>query len=235
MEKIVGVILLIASVVISLWIVFVILKKMFGFSSIPKKIEEHNKQCNPSLELIVKSNFRIDDKREALITLELDSAEIKKYRFIRQSMLEEESRGGFDMNSSIESLAFGLIKSSYRNFENEETLWTRYGNAELYEVCIPINFEQYSLLFNVVFEMDRDALAIHLALEKQLEVIVTFKQYVLKEDIVIKAGTTDNVTHFSEFDISYKFGFQSDSKYSNACLGDTLQVIAIDGALVEVK
>lgn len=235
MEKIVGGILLIASVIILLWIVFIILKNVFGFSSINKKVQKHAKQNNPSHRSIVKYDYRLSDKKEALIVLDLNSAEIKRYKFVRQSMLEEESRGGFDMNSSIESLAFGLIKSSYRNFENEETLWTRYGNAELYEVCIPIHFEQYNLLFSVVFEMDRDALAIHLALEKQLEVIVTFKQYVLKEDIVIKASTTDSVTHFSEFDISYKFGFQSDSKYSNACLGDTLQVIAIDETLVAVK
>ncbi|WP_121967180.1 hypothetical protein [Myroides sp. N17-2] len=233
MEKIVGGILLVVSVGISLWIIFIILKNTFGFSSIPKKVETHKQQSNPSYNSIVEYNYRLDEKREVLVTLDLDDAEIKRYRFVRQSMLEEESRGGYDMNNSIESLAYGILNSRRQNYDKENTLWTRYGNAELYEVQIPLKFEDYDLLFSSIIEMNKDNLAIHLALEKYLKVIVVFKQFVLKDTIDLKGDNTEKVTSFVEFDVEYNFEFQSDSKYSNACLGDWVNVVAIDGIPVE--
>jgi hypothetical protein len=232
MEKIVGGILLLVGVIISLWIVFIVLKNLFGFSSIRKKVEKHQKQSKPSRHSIVESNFRLEETREALVTLDLNNAEIKPYRFVRQSMLEEESRDGFDLNNPIEQIAFGLINSKYRNYEKEETLWSRYGNAELYEVKIPCSFENYDLVFSTVFEMDRDTLSIHLTLEKELEVIITCKTFQLKESVVILKGT-EMVKEYKEFDITYKFAFQSDIKYKHACIGDWLNIIALDGIPVE--
>lgn len=232
MEKIVGGVLLLIGVIISLWIVFIVLKNLFGFSSIRKKVEKHQKQSKPSRYSIVESNFRLEETREALVILDLDKAEIKPYRFVRQSMLEEESRDGFDLNNPIEQIAFGLINSKYRNYEKEETLWSRYGNAELYEVRVPFQFEDYDLVFSTVFEMDRDNLSIHLALEKELEVIVTCKTFQLKESVVILKGT-ETVREYKEFDITYRFAFQSDSKYKYACISDWVNVIALDGIPVE--
>jgi len=232
MEKIVGGILLLVGVIISLWIVFIVLKNLFGFSSVRKNVEKHQKQSKPSRQSIVESNFRLEETREALITLDLNKAEIKPYRFVRQSMLEEESRDGFDLNNPIEQIAFGLINSKYRNYEKEETLWSRYGNAELYEVRIPFQFEDYDMVFSSIVEMDKDTLAIHLALEKTIKVILRCRMFQLREELNTKTEE-ESITSFTEFDVFYQFGFQSDIKYYKACLGDWVTVISKGGVLVE--
>lgn len=232
MEKIVGGVFLFVGVVFLLWIVFIVLKNLFGFSSIRKKVEKQQKQSKSSMHSIIESNFRLEETREALIILDLDKAEIKTYRFVRQSMLEEESRDGYDLNNSMEFLAFTLFTSKYRNYDKEETLWSRYGNAELYEVRVPFEFEDYSMVFSSIVEMNKDTLAIHLALEKTMKAILTCRTFQLREG-VIENIKEDSITCFTEFDVSYRFAFQSDVKYYKACIGDWVTVISKGGVLVE--
>ncbi|WP_010257162.1 hypothetical protein [Myroides injenensis] len=153
----------------------------------------------------INTKYSLYKIKKFALTISLDNITIKQHRY-RYDI--EEDTLALDYINPHYNDADDLIRHSRRKFGSDA--YFKYQNRidyieslTLNEVLIPIKFDNKDLLATVILEMDRDNLAIYLALEKEVEVYLT--KYIYHKD-----GMTDtkyDCDTIEEYECKFDFKF----------------------------
>lgn len=207
MEENILVVIFMAGGFFILWVLYGIYRNTIGspYKQLKKKHDKSN---------IKEVVYTLVSTDRGIVIASLDNIVIKQHRYRYETLDDENSFLNVDFSINREA---NKIDNYFGNTHRYKTT-TGYDlkqnrinyieNLELYEVHIPIVYNCEKLVAIAVLQMDRDALAIHLALEKEVEISIKRKVYEAEDGMIIYSRVL--------YDCEFYFAFlQSDVKYYN--------------------
>lgn len=207
MEEEILVVILILGGFFVLWILYGIYRNTIG-SPYEKLKKKQDKSSSKQLVCKLKSTER------GAVIASLDDVIIKQHRYRYETLNDD---------NSFQNVAFFKNKEAI-NGDNYFDVTRKYGSVtaydlkqnrinyieslELYEVHIPIVYKNEKLIAVAVLQMDKDAIAIHLALEKEVNILVVRQVYEAEDKMLIY----ERIVYECEFSFAF---LRNDEKYDS--------------------
>lgn len=207
MEESILDIIFIAGSFFVLWILYGIYRNTIGspYARLKKK------QDKSSMKELV---YKLKSTDKGIVVASLDDIQIKQHRYRYETFDDKNSFLNVDFSINREAIKIdSFFGNSHRyktttGYDLKQNRINYIENLELYEVHIPIVYNRERLMAVAVLQMDKDAIAIHLALEKEVEISIERKVYEAEDAMIIYNREVYNC------DFSFAF-LRNDSKYYN--------------------